>query len=203
MVWEGLNEEQVKMIKMARLLLIPWLILLAGCTRTINLDKTGSDEMAANFKQHAYHLKFQVECSHALSNYVYQGYPSGLTGSEVKSSINIGETFCALLDQAEEMVPVVSGENKKISLDLKSITFTYSYKGMSLWAEDGRDFDVVFILIKLVVDSGSRSREYTFISEKEQLNSKVNSSSANYAIVNNALEDIIYQLYGKLYQDFV
>jgi len=185
-----------------RLLLVPLLIIFAGCATTANLEKSASDEMTAHFEHQSYQQKFQLECSQGLRNYVYQGYPSGLTGSEVKSSINIGETFCALLDQAETMVQTGAGENTAMTLDLKSITFTYSYEGTSLWAEKGRDFDAVFILIKLVADSGPWFREYTFIAEKEHFDSKVARNSVKYAVVNSALESIIFQLYEKLYRDF-
>jgi len=81
--------------------------------------------------------------------------------------------------------------------------FTYSYRGTSLWAEEGRDFDAIFILIELVVDSGSKTHEYTLITEKEHYESPVQDQSVKYAIVNSALEDILFQLYEKVYKDFI
>ena len=191
-----------KHMKKAQLLIIPWLILLAGCTTAINLNKHASEGMTANFKQHPYQRKFQIVCGYGLRNYVYHGRPSGLTGSETTSNINIGETFCSLLGQADAMVQAGTGESDEIILDLKSINFDYSYEGTAIWAEKGRDFDTVFILIKLVAQSGSQTREYTFIAEKDKLDSTVEGNSVKYTVVNSALEEIIYQLYEKLYQDF-
>lgn len=191
-----------KPMKKAQLLIIPWLILLAGCTTAINLNRHASEGMTANFKQHSYQRKFQIVCGYGLRNYVYNGRPSGLTGSETTSSINIGETFCALLGQANAMVQPVTGESDEIILDLKSINFDYSYEGTAIWAEKGRDFDTAFILIKLVAESGSKTREYTFIVEKEKSDSTGESNSVKYTVVNSALEEIIYQLYEKLYMDF-
>ena len=69
-------------IKKARLLIIPWLIFLAGCTTAINLNKHASEGIAAKLKQQPYQRKFQITCSYGLRNYVYNGRPSGLTGSE-------------------------------------------------------------------------------------------------------------------------
>ena len=123
--------------------------------------------------------------------------------TQFKTTINIGETFCALLDQAGAMAQGASSGQADFQLDIKGITFTYSYRGTSLLVEEGRDFDAVFILIKLLVESGSRTREYSFITEQERYDSGVQGSPVKYGIVNSALEDIIYQLYEKVYQDFI
>ena len=100
------------------------------------------------------------------------------------------------------MVQAGKGEYDEIFLDLKSITFDYSYEGTAIYAEKGRDFDTVFILIKLVAESGAKTREYAFIAEKEKFDSAEEGNSTKYTVVNSALEEIIYQLYEKLYQDF-
>lgn len=189
-------------MKTVRLLMILWLLVLLGCTSAIRLDKNVSDEMAENFGQHAYRQKFKIVCSSGLSSYVYNGYPRGLTGSEIKTSINVGETFCALLNQAEGMLHAGRGDYPEIILNLKNINFAYSYEGNSILTDKGRDLDAAYILIRLVAVSGAWSREYTFLSEKERFDEKGSGNSKKYSIVNSALEEIIYQLYKKLYRDF-
>lgn len=202
MAGQGLKGNRMNNIKAVRLLVILWLFVFLGCTSAIRLDKNASDEMAANFGQHAYRQQFKVVCSSGLRSYVYNGYPRGLTGSEIKTSINVGETFCALLDQAEGMLPAGPGDYPEIILNLKSINFAYSYEGNSILTDKGRDLDAAYILIRLVAVSGSWSREYTFLSEKERFDEKGNGNSIKYAVVNSALEEIIYQLYKKLYRDY-
>ncbi len=189
-------------MKTIRLVMIPWLLLFLGCTSAIRLDKNVSDEMAANFGRYAYSQKFKIVCSSGLSSYVYNGYPKGLTGSEIKTSINVGETFCALLDQAEGMLNAGPDDTPEITLNLKSINFAYSYEGNSILTDKDRDLDAAYILLRLVAVSGAWSREYTFLSEKERFDEKGGDNSIKYAIVNSALEEIISQLYKKLYRDF-
>jgi len=189
-------------MKTIRLMMIPWLLLFLGCTSAIRLDKSVSDEMAANFGRYAYSQKFKIVCSSGLSSYVYNGYPKGLTGSEIKTSINVGETFCALLDQTEGMLKAGPDDSPEITLNLKSINFTYSYEGNSILTDKDRDLDAAYILLRLVAVSGAWSREYTFLSEKERFDEKGGDNSIKYAIVNSALEEIISQLYKKLYRDF-
>ena len=189
-------------MKTIRLMMIPWLLLFLGCTSAIRLDKSVSDEMAANFGRYAYSQKFKIVCSSGLSSYVYNGYPKGLTGSEIKTSINVGETFCALLDQTEGMLKAGPDDSLEITLNLKSINFTYSYEGNSILTDKDRDLDAAYILLRLVAVSGAWSREYTFLSEKERFDEKGGDNSIKYAIVNSALEEIISQLYKKLYRDF-
>ena len=182
--------------------MVPWLLLSLGCTSAIRLDKNASDEMAGNFERQAFSRKFKLVCGPGLNSYVYNGYPKGLTGSEIKTSIDVGETFCALLDQTEAMLQAGTGDSPEIILKLKSINFAYSYEGNSILTDKGRDLDAAYILIRLDAASGAWSREYTFLSEKERFDEQENSNSKKYAIVNSALEEIIYQLYKKLYRDF-
>ena len=189
-------------MKMVRLLMIPWLLLFLGCTSSIRLDKNVSDEMASNFGRHAYRQKFRTVCSSGLRSYVYNGYPKGITGSELKTSINIGETFCALLKQTESMLLAGIDDPPEIILNLKSITFAYSYEGNSILTDKGRDLDAAYFLIRLVAVSGAWSREYTFLSEKERFDKKDGNNPVKYAVLNSAIEEIIYQLYKKLYRDF-
>ena len=189
-------------MKTIRLVMIPWLLLFLGCTSAIRLDKNVSDEMAANLGRYAYSQKFKIVCSSGLSSYVYNGYPKGLTGSEIKTSINVGETFCALLDQAGGMLKAGPDDSPEITLNLKSINFAYSYEGNSILTDKDRDLDAAYILLRLVAVSGAWSREYTFLSEKERFDEKGGDNSVKYAIVNSALEEIISQLYKKLYRDF-
>jgi hypothetical protein len=137
-----------------------------------------------------------------LSSYVFNGYPKGLTGSEIKTSINIGETFCALLDQTGSMLPAGTDDPPEIILNLKRINFAYSYEGNSILTDKGRDLDAAYFLIRLEAVSGSWSREYTFMSEKENFDEDIGGNSVKYAVVNSALEEIIYQLYKKLYREF-
>ena len=189
-------------MKKVCLVLIPWLLVFLGCTSSIRLDKNVSDEMAANFRQHAFDRKFKLVCSSGLSSYVYNGYPKGITGSELKTSINVGETFCALLDQTEAMLAAGSGKTPQITLNLTSINFAYSYEGNSILTDTERDLDAAYILLRLNAVSGAWSREYTFLSEKERFDEKGGGHRVKYSIVNSALEETIYQLYKKLYRDF-
>ena len=184
------------------LVLISWLLLFLGCTSAIRLDKHASDEMAANFGALAFHRKFKLVCSSGLNSYVYSGYPRGITGSEIKTSIDVGETFCALLNQTENMLLSGTADLPEITLNLKSINFAYSYEGNSILTDKDRDLDAAYILIRLNAVSGGWSREYTFLSEKERFDKTGNGGSKKYAVVNSALEEIIYQLYQKLYRDF-
>jgi hypothetical protein len=188
--------------KIICLVMICWMLLLLGCTSAIRLDKNVSDEMAVNFERHAFHQKFKLVCSPGLSSYVYNGYPKGLTGSEIKTSINVGETFCALLDQTAGMLQTEAVESPEIILNLERINFAYSYEGNSILTDKGRDLDAAYILIRLNAVSGAWSREYTFLSEKERFDETGDGNAKKYAIVNSALEEIIYQLYKKVYRDF-
>jgi len=179
-----------------------WLLLLLGCTSAIRLDKHVSDEMAVNFGRHAYSQKFKMVCSPELSSYVFNGYPKGLTGSEIETSINVGETFCALIEQTEGLLQSGNANPPEIYLNLENINFAFSYEGNSILTDKGRDLDAAYILIRLNAVSGAWSREYTFLSEKERFDEKGGGSSRKYDIVNEALEEIIYQLYKKLYREF-
>jgi hypothetical protein len=192
----------VNNMKTARLAIIPLLLFFLGCTSAIRLDKNISDETVANIKRFALDQKFKVICSPGLSSYVFNGYPKGLTGSEIKTSINVGETFCALLEQAGESVQAGVDDPPDIMLNLKSISFAYSYEGNSILVDKQRDLDAVYILLRLVAESGAWSREYTFLSEKERFDAQDGGRSTKYAVVNSALEEIIYQLYKKLYKEF-
>jgi len=192
----------VNYIKTVCLVMMAWLLLFPGCTSSIRLDKTVSDEMAVNVGRHAYRQKFKIVCSSGLRSYVYNGYPKGVTGSEIKTSINIGETFCALLDQTQRMLPPGTDDPPEITLNLKSINFAYSYEGNSILTDKGRDLDAAYFLIRLVAVSGAWSREYTFLSDKEHFDKKDGGPSVKYAVVNSAIEEIIYNLYKKLYREF-
>jgi len=192
----------MNIMKAAGLVMIPWLFLFLGCTSSIRLDKNVSDEMAVNLGRHDYSQKFKVVCSPSLSSYVFNGYPKGITGSEIKTSINIGETFCALLDQTGSMLQAETGDPPEIILNLKSINFAYSYEGNSILTDKGRDLDAAYFLIRLDAVSGAWSREYTFMSEKENFDEDLGGNSVKYAVVNSAIEEIIYQLYKKLYREF-
>jgi hypothetical protein len=189
-------------MKTVRLLMIPWLLLFLGCTSAIRLDKNVSDEMARNFERQAHRQKFKVVCGPGLNSYVYNGYPRGLTGSEIKTSIDVGETFCALLDQTETLLQAGTGDYPEITLKLKRINFAYSYEGNSILTDKRRDLDAAYILIRMDAVSGAWSREYTFLSEKERFDEQGRDNVKKYAIVNSALEEIIFQLYKKLYRDF-
>lgn len=189
-------------VKTGRLVMTAWLFLLLSCTSAIRLDKHVSDEMNVNFGRQQVYQKFKLVCSPGLSSYVYNGYPKGLTGSEIKTSIDVGETFCALLDQTAGLLQAGAGGSPEIILNLKSINFAYSYEGNSILTDKDRDLDAAYILIRLNAVSGEWSREYTFLSEKERFDKTGNGSSKKYAVVNSALEEIIYQLYKKLYRDF-
>ena len=182
--------------------MIPWLLLFLGCTAAIRLDKNVSDEMVANLGRFTHSQKFKVVCGPGLRSYVFNGYPKGITGSEVKTSINIGETFCSLVDQAEDMVQSGANDFPEIILNLKSINFAFSYEGTSLVIDKKRDLDAAYFLIRLDAESGAWSREYTFLSEKERFDEKYGGNSTKYTVVNSALEEIIFQLYKKLYKDF-
>ena len=189
-------------MKAVGLVTIPWLFLFLGCTSSIRLDKKVSDEMALNLGQHDYRQKFKIVCSPGLNSYIFNGYPKGLTGSEIKTSINIGETFCALLAQTGSMLPAGIDDPPEIILNLKRINFAYSYEGNSILTDKGRDLDAAYFLIRLVAVSGAWSREYTFLSEKEHFDKKDGGPSVKYAVVNSAIEEIIYNLYKKLYREF-
>ena len=189
-------------LRTVRLVMIIWLVLLLGCTSAIRLDKNASDEMAANFGQHAFSRKFKLVCSPGLNSYVYKGYPKGITGSEIETSIDIGATFCALLDRSVDLLQAGAGDAPEILLNLNSINFAYSYEGNSLLPDKDRDLDAAYILIRLDAVSGTWSREYTFLSEKERFDETADINSKKYAIVNSVLEEVIYQLYKKLYRDF-
>jgi hypothetical protein len=189
-------------MKRIRLVMILWLFLLLGCTSAIRLDKAVSDGMAADLGRFARYQKFKIVCSPGLSGYVFNGYPKGLTGSEVKTSINIGETFCALLAQAEGMVPAGPDDPPVVILNLKSVNFAFSYEGNSIMVDKHRDLDAAYILIRLEAESGTWSREYTFLSEKERFDATKGEHSIKYGVVNSVLEEIISQLYKKLYQEF-
>ncbi len=189
-------------MKIVRLVMIPWLLLFLGCTAAIRLDKNVSDEMAANLGRFTHSQKFKVVCGPGLCRYVFNGYPKGITGSEVKTSINIGETFCALVDQAEDMVQSGPNDSPEIIINLKSINFAFSYEGTSLVIDKERDLDAAYFLIRLDAESGAWSREYTFLSEKERFDEEYGGNSTKYTVVNSALEEIIFQLYKKLYKDF-
>jgi len=190
------------MMKTGRLVMIFWLLVLLGCTSSIRLDKNVSDEMALNLGRHDYRQKFKIVCSPGLSGYIFNGYPKGLTGSEIKTSINIGETFCALLEQTGSMLPAGIDDPPEIILNLKRINFAYSYEGNSILTDKGRDLDAAYFLIRLDAVSGAWSREYTFMSEKENFDEDAGVNSVKYGVVNSALEEIIYQLYKKLYREF-
>lgn len=192
----------MNIMKTVRLVMVFLLLLLLGCTSAIRLDKNVSDEMAMNLGRHDYRQKFSIVCSPGLSGYVFNGYPKGLTGSEIKTSINIGETFCALLDQTESMLQVGTDDPPEIILNLKRINFAYSYEGNSILTDKGRDLDAAYFLIRLDAVSGAWSREYTFMSEKEHFDEVGGENSVKYAVVNSAIEEIIYQLYKKLYREF-
>lgn len=188
-------------MKVVHLATITWLVVLMGCTSAIRLDKQVSSEMAANMERQALQREFNLRCRPGLSGYVYNGYPKGLTGSEIKTSIDIGETFCALLDEIEGLFPAGIQDPPEIYLDLKQINFAYSYEGNSILTDKRRDLDAAYILIRLAAVSGAWSREYTFLTEKERFDEKGGGNSKKYAIVNSALEEVIYQLYKKLYRD--
>lgn len=187
-----------------------WLHLLAvcltmlsmGCTAAIDLDERISETMARHFSRNAFHRNFRVACSPGLRSYVYQGYPKGLTGSEVTATIPLGETFCALIDQVESALEDQAANPVEIVLALERISFTYSYKGTALWAEEGRDFDAAYLLVGLNAVSASRFREYILMSEKERFESADMEDPRKYAVVNSVLEDVIMQLYSKIYRDF-
>ena len=189
-------------MKTARLMIILLLALLLGCTSAIRLDKQVSVEMAANLERQALQRKFNLRCSPGLSGYVYNGYPKGLTGSEIKTSIDIGETFCALLEEIEGLFPAGIQDPPEINLDLNQINFAYSYEGNSILTDKRRDLDAAYILIRLAAVSGAWYREYTFLTEKERFDEKGGGNSKKYDIVNSALEEVILQLYRKLYRDF-
>lgn len=190
-------------MKIVRMVMIPWLLLFLGCTSAIRLDREVSDGMAADLGRFARHQKFKIVCSPGLSGYVFNGYPKGLTGSEVKTSINIGETFCALLAQAESMVPAGANAPPVVTLNLKSINFAFSYEGNSILVDKSRDLDAAYILIRLEAESGRWSREYTFLSEKERFDATDGGHTIKYGVVNSVLEEIISQLYKKLYQEVI
>ena len=182
--------------------MILWLLAFLGCTSAIRLDQNVSHELASNINRHAYPHKFKMVCGHGLSSYVFNGYPKGLTGSEIETSINVGETFCALIEQTEGLLQAGKKDPPEITLNLQRINFAFSYEGNSILTDKGRDLDAAYILMRLNAVSGAWSREYTFLSEKERFDEKGGGSTRKYDIVNSALEEIIYHLYKKLYQDF-
>ena len=190
-------------MKTVRLLMILCLLVISGCTSSIRLDQRASDEMTANFARHAYRQKCKLVCSSGLNGYVFNGYPKGITGSEIETSINVGETFCALVEQTNDLLQSGRSDPPEIVLNLNGISFAFSYEGNSILTDKGRDLDAAYILIRLNAVSGTWFREYTFLSEKERFDEKGGGGSRKYDIVNSALEEIIYQLYKKLHREFL
>ena len=184
------------------LLTVGLMPLFLGCTAAIKLDDRLSEEMGRHFSQKASQRNFQVECGAGLKTYVYKGRPKGVTGSEVEATIPVGATFCALVDQVETAIKDRSGKSITVVLELERISFAYSFKGNALWAEEGRDFDAAYILIGLNAVAGARSREYTIMSQKERFDSTEGEDPRKYAVVNAVLEDVIMELYSKIYRDF-